>query len=324
MQRPSATLRAKETERIDSWRGVLSRLVRRVLVVRYWGAVHSTEGPRTWLQDRFVRAIVNERISGSQQRWPLDWFRELGLGVFDRALSLGCGTGALERDLARRGLVRTCLGLDISEAAIAHSRRAAQEAGIDCLEYQVADLDALSLPEARYDAIFFHQALHHVSRLESCLQAVRSALREGGVLYLDEYVGPSRSEWNRMRMRGVRSAFRSIPRAARRVGRVGLPVDWRDPSEAIRSSEIEDLVSGLFAPIARRPYGGNLLAPLLPNLSLDVLGDDEHRAVVERLAEQESERIAGGERSFYVVAVLRRREQGLRCESSCRDEVQLD
>jgi len=276
-----------------------------VLVVRYWGAVHSTEGPRTWLQDRFVRSIVNERISGSKQRWPLDWFCGLGFGVFDRALSLGCGTGALERDLARRGLVRTCLGLDISEAAIAHSRRAAQEAGIDCLEYQVADLDAISFPEARYDAIFFHQALHHVSRLEACLQAVRSALKEGGVLYIDEYVGPSRAEWDARRIRAVRGAFRSIPRAARRVRRVGLPVDWRDPSEAIRSSEIEDLVSGLFAPIARRPYGGNLLAPLLPNLSLEVLPEETHLAIVQRLAREEDERLAGGERSFYVVAVFR-------------------
>ena len=63
-------------------------------------AFHATN----WMQNPVVHEYINASI-GTRERalWPLDWFEEWLSGRrFHRALSIGCGTGALERDLIRR------------------------------------------------------------------------------------------------------------------------------------------------------------------------------------------------------------------------------
>jgi len=44
----------------------------------------------------------------------------------------------------------------------------------------------------------------------------------GGVLYLDEYIGPSRSDWNDALIAPLRSFFKEIPDEARRVPELPL------------------------------------------------------------------------------------------------------
>ena len=286
----------------------LGRTLSELLVRSYWSRAHGAGGaPTTWLHDRFVRAIVNERVSGSPGRWTMDWFESLALHPFGEAVSLGCGTGALERDLFRRGICRRILGLDLSPAALEVARREAEAAGCSGIDYGIANLDQLTLPATSFDAVFVHQALHHVKNLEACLEVMARVLRPGGVLFIDEYVGPSRHEWKRSDLDRLRAAFLSLPAPARRVRRLKLPVDWRDPSEAVRSSEIEPLLGERFDLVARRPYGGNLMAPLLPNLDLDRLAEPVHEAWVHSFAATEDGWLASGEKSFYVVAVYRPR-----------------
>ena len=61
----------------------------------------------SWMADPAVRAYINRSISGSPQTWPIDWFVEWLRGKrFERGVSIGCGTGPLERDLIRRGLCK--------------------------------------------------------------------------------------------------------------------------------------------------------------------------------------------------------------------------
>jgi hypothetical protein len=55
----------------------------------------------SWLEPLAVRIYVNTAISGDQGVWPLQWFQRLYPGPFKRVLSVGCGTGPLERSLMR-------------------------------------------------------------------------------------------------------------------------------------------------------------------------------------------------------------------------------
>ncbi len=44
-----------------------------------------------------MRRRLNQRVTGSPDEWPIDWLaREWIPNPFPRALSLGCGEGALE------------------------------------------------------------------------------------------------------------------------------------------------------------------------------------------------------------------------------------
>lgn len=222
---------------------------------------------------------------------------------FRRALSLGCGEGALERDLMAKGLCATIVGLDISEQALALARQRVDEAGHRGVRYEKTDLDRLELRPRSYDAVFAHQSLHHVRELEACLRQVAFALEPEGVFYFDEYVGPARHEWRRELLEEAERVYQELPQAARRRRRLQLPVDWRDPSEAIRSSAIVPLTAEHFEIREQRDYGGNLLAVIHPHLDLDRLEPAAREDVLCHLLAREDELLAAGVRSYYTVIV---------------------
>ena len=143
---------------------------RRRQISAVWSADAAERAARCgwyWLAHPMVVARVNTLISGDpgcDAYGRLErLLRERGWNLpIPRAVSLGCGFGNLERDLAQRGLVQDIAGYDLAEGAVAEARRLACEAGLDALRYHVADLDALSFEKASLDAVFAHQAVHHV------------------------------------------------------------------------------------------------------------------------------------------------------------------
>lgn len=294
--------------------------LRHLLARRFWGRWFAAGGVATWLAEPAVRRAVNRRVTGSPHVWPVEWLdrhlrERFPERVGGRALSVGCGTGALERDLVAKGLVREVVGVDLSPTALEIAReRAREELGEAAgrVRYLAADLDAPDLLAERFedgafDLVLAHQALHHVRELEGCFARLRDLLAPGGLLYLDEYVGPSRSEWSRRLLAPADALYRSLPPRARRRRRLQLPVDRRDPSEAIRSSAILPVLAAAgFEVLERRDYGGNLLSVVHPHLALDRLRPEERHALLGRLLEEEDRLLAAGEPSYYTVVLARR------------------
>lgn len=284
----------------------LRTMFHNLLVRRFWNSAFTHGRLRTWGREPIVRRRINQRITGSPDQWPMDWLVEyLGERRFPRALSLGCGEGALERDLMAKGLCGSILGLDLSDQALDLARQRAAEAGYPTVDYQLADLDRLQLDEGAWDAVFVHQALHHVRALEDCLRQVAAALPADGLLYLDEYVGPSRHEWDRQLLAAAESAYQELPAAIRRRRRLQLPVDRWDPSEAVRASEILPMVRQFFDIQEQRDYGGHLLSVIHPHLRLEVLDEEAREEVLNQLLAREDELLASGATSFYTVIVAR-------------------
>lgn len=296
----------------------------------FWGRAFASGLPRTWMAEPAVRRYINESVTGSPDVWPMAWLQGLAEAKnLRRCVVLGCGDGPLERDLVRKGLGREVLGIDLSRGAIERAEALAREEGLEGIAYLRADLNRLALDRASFDGAFFHQALHHVESLEDCLGAVRDALVDGGLFYVDEYVGPSRSEWRSERRSALRSdrrsgllaeadeLFRSLPAEIRRRKHLQVPVDWRDPTEAIRSSEILPVVRSLFEVVEERPYGGNFLSVIHPHLRLessDILGEDDRReAVLRRIIEAERQHLERGAPSYYTVLVCRKPAAGSLC-----------
>ena len=186
-------------------KGLIARL--RGFMVRWrWARFYRRGGERTWLHEPPVRRYVNQSVTGSEDRWPMDWFAERCATAFRRGLSLGCGEGALERDVVGRGICAEILGIDLLEA-LERARDLAREAGLQGITYRRADMNRLELDPGAFDVVFFHQSLHHVENLEGCLEAVRRALVPGGTIYLDEYVGPSRDGWDRPMLADAEAAL---------------------------------------------------------------------------------------------------------------------
>jgi SAM-dependent methyltransferase len=202
--------------------------------------------------------------------------------------SLGCGTGALERHLALLQAFRRCDAFDIAPGALEVARREAAAAGVTGLHYERGDIERLILPVQSYDAIWVNGSLHHVSNLEGVCDGVAAALKPDGHVFLSEYVGADRFDLPERQKAAIRAAFELIPERYRcsfdggirgpvqSVPRIPDPraVAAADPSEAVRSSAILEVVERRFEVVARHNAGGTILQFLLQGISGNFRTDD--------------------------------------------------
>jgi len=268
-----------------------------------------TPAAHGWMAHPLVRHYINESISGSRDDWPLDWFQRAYPRTFERALSIGCGTGALERDLLRRNVTHTIDAFDLSNESLMIARTAAAAEGLqDRVTYFRGDFNAMTLQRDHYDLVCFHQSLHHVKNIEPLLREVLCAIKADGVLYLDEFIGPSRTDWNAFTVRWYRALYQSFPRNVRYFDDFAMPIQEEDPSEAIRSADIfSRLVIG-FDVEQFRGYGGNILAMMFPDLVVPNLSDEQ----VDMLIRIEKSLLYGGDTHFHAVITARPKRDALR------------
>ncbi len=253
-----------------------------------------------WLDAPQVRLYANRLIGDGEPMWPLDWFQRAYPQRFPLGLSVGCGSGPLERDVIRRGICDRMEAFDASAVSLNAARLAAADEGVlDRIKYRKEDFETVRLPPRRYDIVFFHQSLHHVSRLERLLRHVVRSLKPGGLLYLDEFVGPSRTYWTERTVAWYRALYKFVPQEARYSEEMLMPVQWDDLSEAVRSGEIVSRVRIGFRIRAFRGYGGNILAVFFPAMIPGKYGPP----VVETLIESERSILAAGVPSFYALVV---------------------
>lgn len=98
-------------------------------------------------------------------------------------LDIGCGGGALVRELASRGA--RPLGVEVSDQQLAGA--VARDTGGGA-QYLVGRAQALPLQDASVDVAIFMRTLHHVPPpdLMSALAEARRVLRPGGAVYVAE------------------------------------------------------------------------------------------------------------------------------------------
>src|SRR5216684_3779584 len=133
-----------------------------------------------WMAIPRVRLYLNQRIAGGgQPLWPIELLELFLRGrTFDRGLSIGCGSGQLERQLIERGFCRSIDALDGSVVSLVIARREAKRVHVeDRIHYFAADFNSPALPKSRYDIVFFHQSAHHIGKLEKLFRALTRSLK---------------------------------------------------------------------------------------------------------------------------------------------------
>jgi SAM-dependent methyltransferase len=276
----------------------------------FWDHGAADEGEnRYWAAQPLVRRAINRRITGDPDRWPMDWFRRrFAPEPFGVGLSAGCGEGSLERDVLSKRICRTIEGIDFSEGALARARSLAEEAGLaGSARYRTANLDALALPAESYDVVFFHGSLHHTREVDAVLATAERALKPGGILFVDEYMGPSREEWSDALWRFARAAFEALPEDLKNRPELAIPLPMDDPSESVCSSRIRPAVAERFELLEDRPYGGNILWFVFPCLDMRALREDRTRALSRLIAFEDHLLENGWAESYFRMMIARKK-----------------
>ena len=253
-------------------------------VKELWG---DTEGTwRTaerihWTQHPKVNERINRLISGDPQIDRFQYFIQRHLRrrlPVQRALTLGCGHGELERGLLKYNLAKVHEGVDISDGAVAEAARLSA-GNSSRLRYRVSDLNSITLPRFQYDVVFGVMSIHHVAALEHLFEEVSAALKPNGYFFLDEFVGPNQFQWSDPQLDAINDEIALMPERFkqcvedRSIIKGEVPrwtideMNCMDPSEAIRSSDILPLLSKYFEVVDVKGYGGSILHMLLDHIA---------------------------------------------------------
>src|SRR5450755_1180141 len=109
---------------------------------------------------------------------------QLGPGM--RCLDLGGGGGDVTFELARRvGPRGWAVGIDMDEVKIGLARQAAVSQGLPGVEFRVMNVYGWAEPNT-YDLVYCRNLLQHLSRPIEVLQTMWEAVREGGVIVVED------------------------------------------------------------------------------------------------------------------------------------------
>ena len=307
-------------------RGVLARLplTGRGRVEAAWA--HTESLTRQWWDIPAVVARWNRMISGDPACPPHRYVLEKHLRGREplTALSLGCGDGTKEMEWATTGAFRAIEAWDLSAQRIASAREEAASRGLDRLiSFEVGDVHALPMAPGAFDLVLADHALHHFTPLEPLLRRIHAALAQDGVFVVNEFVGPSRFQWTDRQMAAANELLARFPDRYRtlagsrhtrlpviRPSRLGMML--RDPSEAVESARIMELLPRVFDVKEVRGYGGAVLHLLFAGIAHHFMDPDAEAQRLLTLAfETEDALIARGEVGHdFVLAVCGRRTEG--------------
>ncbi|MDG4555182.1 MAG: class I SAM-dependent methyltransferase [Candidatus Competibacter sp.] len=238
-----------------------------------------------------------------------------------KMLSIGCGIGGLERHLFNLNAFQHCHAIDISPRAIEIAKQEVEQLGITSIIYSVYDVEVMDLAVNQYDAVWFNGSLHHIKELETVCNRVKRALKPGGWLFFNEYVGFNRFAFSSRQRDIIQHAFYLIPLRYRRsfvhqttntyqeTPPIPDPTEVArtDPSEAVRSQDILPIVNKLFEVVTTNNCGGSLLQFLLSGIAGNFkLSDPQSMLILNMLFEIEDALIDAGDiQSDFVVLAAR-------------------
>ncbi|OHD57962.1 MAG: methyltransferase type 11 [Spirochaetes bacterium GWF1_49_6] len=101
-------------------------------------------------------------------------------------LEAGCGTGAQTVIVAPKNPRARFISIDISETSLAQAKENASAAGINHVEFRVADILHLDFPDAIFDHIMVCFVLEHLPGPDAALHSLKRVLKPGGSITLIE------------------------------------------------------------------------------------------------------------------------------------------
>ncbi|MCL2749766.1 MAG: class I SAM-dependent methyltransferase [Coriobacteriia bacterium] len=222
-----------------------------------------------------LNQLLIKRLSG----------RQLKLGV-----SVGCGLAQKEMRILQLGIVEKFILFELSEEAARIATKKAQELHLeDRIEFHIGDAFEYDFSNVCVDFVHWNNSLHHMFDVMAAIKWSYDLLEPNGVLYLDEYVGPSRFQYSDEVLQLVNDIRDDLPHKYLRIssesdayyGRIPrldlsfFEMEGEDPSEAVDSERILESIKEVFPHAEIIPTGGVVYFLALSGILNNFLEEDE-------------------------------------------------
>jgi SAM-dependent methyltransferase len=289
----------------------------------YWSAQYSQASTLTtrWWECDYIVKHINQNVCGEALPGMSAGLHRVAAErfwdrlPFARGVSIGCGTGSKERHVIRSGLVQHFTLFELSSVAVEQGRMQAEEAGLaESMTFRMEDGLAAETGEGVYDLVYWNNALHHMFDVKAALEWSRRVLRTGGVLLMDDFVGPTRMQWSDRLLDINTAVLGALPREyLRHPMRPGYWVSPRaertpvaaviaaDPSECADSANILPELMRIFPDAWVRKTGGGIYHVALNDVLHNIVAAQDY-ALLDKLLDLDDQCVAIGE-THYAVAI---------------------
>lgn len=213
-------------------------------------------------------------------------------------VSLGCGVGSHEIKLAQLNKNLKIIGYDIAKDLISNAQRLAHQQDLHSINFKVEDVYSIKYEEESVDYFLFNAALHHFRDIDNFItKTIYPALKKGGLIIINEFVGPNRMNFSKEQMRFCDKCLDEIispenkrilntPLTKTRCYRLGKLRMWvSDPSECVDSESILPILQKHFKTLELKNLGGNVLMPVLKHIAHHFTHN--HQEELQKLIERE-------------------------------------
>jgi ubiquinone/menaquinone biosynthesis C-methylase UbiE len=236
-------------------------------------------------------------------------------------VSIGSGVCSHELKLAELNPHYDIICVDFSEHLLAKAKEVADEKQLKNIRFLSKDIHEYEFPAHSIDVVFFHQSLHHFKEMDTFVKKkVVDKLKATGYLMMNEYVGVNRLQYAKEQIRAINKCLSLVPNAQRLLYKTDLVKNRyygsgllrmiiADPSECVESENIRPVIHKYFEPIFEKSFGGNLLMPVLKDIShhfINARVDQEKQMILNRLFECEDQYLSSHP-SDFVFGIYRKR-----------------
>ncbi len=203
------------------------------------------------------------------------------------ALSIGCGSAEKEMQLLQENVVGHFLCFELSAKRIELAKQQAQSLGLTHrITFHHQDFFSSQYnKEESYDLVFWDGSLHHMQDTRQAVETSYNILKEQGIFYCNDYIGPSYYQWSDAELSIVNSVLATFdarvfenPKGgnfARKVWRPSIDqIKAADPTEAVDSAHIKPAILARFKDVYHKDLGGLLYLLCLNNLLVNIEEED--------------------------------------------------
>ncbi|MFN3480089.1 MAG: glycosyltransferase [Thermodesulfovibrionales bacterium] len=273
-------------KRLTSAFGEILRKDKLMKTKKFWDGYHLTmksEQRIHWWDSPIIMEHCQRLVTGNPKTDIYKFLKDNFIHkTLEQGLSICSGSGEFERGLIDRGICKRIDAYEISDERASEGRRIAKEKNYP-ITFHIEDVNKAFFKKNHYDIFFSWSALHHIENLEGVCENVSEALKDRGLLVIQEFVGPSQFQWTDKQLEIANKILNLLPERLRTHQIDGTLITEKkrpsidemnkiDPSEAIRSEEIIPVIERYFDVKMIRYFGGSIFNLLFNG----IIGNFDH------------------------------------------------